>query len=82
MYQAPKARPNAPSAGTSRSKFLPIGPLAIAVPNAVERSAIETAVPAAKIKSAPVACAAFGMVESNNSVSPPDPPIPCTSPMP
>ena len=58
MYHAPKARPRAPSAGVRRSKFLPMGPLAMATPNAVERSAIETAVPAAKISSAPVACTA------------------------
>ena len=82
MYHVPKARLEAPSAGIKRSKFLPMGPLAIASPNAVERSAIETAVPPAKIKSATVACPGPGMVESNSSVSPPDPPIPCTSPIP
>ena len=82
MYHAPKATPRAPSAGTRRSKFLPIGPLAMASPNAVERSAIETAVPAAKIRSAPSPGPHSGMVESNSSVSPPDPPIPCTSPIP
>ena len=82
MYHVPKARLKAPSAGVKRSKFLAMGPLAIASPNAVESSAIETAVPPAKIKSAPVAWAGLGMVESNNSVSPPDPPMPCTSPIP
>ena len=82
MYHVPKARLKVPSAGVKRSKFLAMGPLAIASPNAVERSAIETAVPQAKITSAPVACAGSGMVESSSSVSPPDPPMPCTSPIP
>ena len=82
MYHVPKARLKAPSAGVKRSKFLAMGPLAMASPNAVERSAIETAVPPAKITSAPVAWTGLGMVESNNSVSPPDPPMPCTSPIP
>ena len=70
MYHAPKARPRAPSAGVRRSKFLPMGPPAMATPNAVERSAIETAVPAAKISSAPVACTAPSMVESKQQRQP------------
>ena len=82
MYHVPKARLKAPSAGVKRSKFLAMGPPAIASPNAVERSAIETAVPQVKIASASVACTGSGMVESNSSVSPPDPPMPCTSPIP
>ena len=55
MYHVPKARLKVPSAGVKRSKFLAIGPLAITSPNAVESNAIETAVPPAKIASAPVA---------------------------
>ena len=55
MYNVPKARLKVPSAGVKRSKFLAMGPLTIASPNAVERSAIEIAVPPAKITSAPVA---------------------------
>ena len=82
MYHVPKTRLKAPSAGVKRSKSLAIGPLAIASPNAVERSAIEIAVPPAKITSAPVACAGSGMVESNSSVTPPAPPMPCTTPIP
>jgi hypothetical protein len=59
-----------------------MGPPAMTRPKAVERSAIETAVPAAKRSSAPIACALSEMVESSSNVSPPEPPIPCTSPTP
>jgi hypothetical protein len=44
--------------------------------------ALEIAVPAAKIRSAPAAWAPSEIVESKSSVSPPEPPMPCTSPTP
>src|SRR5215212_1179566 len=65
-----------------RSKFLATGPEAMARPKTVESRAIEPAVPAAKMSSATTASEGLGMVESSSSVSPPEPPTPCTSPTP
>ncbi len=54
----------------------------MASPKRVESSAIETAVPAAKMRSATTASEGLGMVDSKSSVIPPEPPTPCTSPTP
>ncbi len=79
-YQTPKAAASTPNTGAMRSKFRSIGPEARAKPNAVESSAMETAVPPAKINRAATASEGSGMVESSSKVRPPDPPMPCTMP--